>query len=217
MTITHFPWTNLPKTWPSAPAGFGRCARKETPIPEPPAPKVEGDRIILPPMRRNSPPSPSKPPSREPSRSATHRPAYWNEDTTVRVFTPVAGRVKPCWLPLAVSLGPGAPLAEIDSPDFGQALAAARTAVGNLAAADKSVDREPGIARPRRARAKGRGGRRGRVYTAALAERDRADGRNRQLRRQHRAAPIRSTSCAPPSPACWLKKTSIPARNCAPT
>src|ERR1019366_6530172 len=59
---------------------------------------------------------------------------YWDDEKTVRVFTPVAGRVIALKADLGQAISAGTPLAEIDSPDFGQALANARTAVGNLAA-----------------------------------------------------------------------------------
>lgn len=65
----------------------------------------------------------------------------WNDAVTVRVFSPVAGRVTKIFAKLNQALAAGDALAEIDSPDFGQALAEARTAAGNFAAADKAFDR----------------------------------------------------------------------------
>ena len=65
----------------------------------------------------------------------------WNDAVTVRVFSPVAGRVTKIFVELNQALAAGDALAEIDSPDFGQALAEARTAAGNFAAADKAFDR----------------------------------------------------------------------------
>jgi len=99
---------------------------------------------------------------------------YWNDDVTVRIFTPVAGRVSAVLADLGQAVSNGAPLAELDSPDFGQALAAARTAVANLAAADKANARAQelfahGAAAQKDVEAAEA------AYAAALAERDRAE------------------------------------------
>jgi cobalt-zinc-cadmium efflux system membrane fusion protein len=98
---------------------------------------------------------------------------YLDDDVTVRVFTPVAGRVVGIRSDLGDSVTNGSPLASIDSPDFGQALANARTAIGNLAAADKAFQRSKemlahGAAAQRDVEAAEA------AYVAALAERDRA-------------------------------------------
>lgn len=66
---------------------------------------------------------------------------YWNESATVRVFAPIFGRVCSIRTDLGEPITTGLPLAKIDSPDFGQALADARTSAGNLAAAAKALDR----------------------------------------------------------------------------
>jgi cobalt-zinc-cadmium efflux system membrane fusion protein len=99
---------------------------------------------------------------------------YWNEDTTVGVFTPVAGRVTALRADIGQPISVGTPLAEIDSPDFAQALANTRTAVGNLAAADKAYARskellEHGAAALKDVEAAEA------AYVAALAERDRSE------------------------------------------
>jgi cobalt-zinc-cadmium efflux system membrane fusion protein len=65
----------------------------------------------------------------------------WNDDLTVRIYSPVAGRVLNSPVEVNQAVTAGDALALLDSPDFGQALADARTAVGNLAAADKAFDR----------------------------------------------------------------------------
>ncbi len=67
---------------------------------------------------------------------------YWSDDATVRIFTPVAGRVSALRADIGEAVSPGAALAEIDSPDFGQARADARTAEGNMRAAEKAFARE---------------------------------------------------------------------------
>jgi cobalt-zinc-cadmium efflux system membrane fusion protein len=100
---------------------------------------------------------------------------YWNDDVTVRIFTPVGGRVNAVLADIGQTVSTGASLAEIDSPDFGQALAAARTAIANLAAADKANTRTKelfahGAAAQKDVEAAEA------AYVAALAERDRAEG-----------------------------------------
>ena len=99
---------------------------------------------------------------------------YWNDDRTVRVFTPVAGRVIAIRADLGDVLAPGAPLAEIDSPDFSQALANARTAAANLAAADKAFTRSKDLLQHGAAAQKDVEAAEA-AYVAALAERDRAE------------------------------------------
>jgi cobalt-zinc-cadmium efflux system membrane fusion protein len=99
---------------------------------------------------------------------------YWNEETTVRIFTPVAGRITSVLVDLGQSVSKGTPLAEIDSPDFNQALSNARTAEGNLAMADKAFSRakqllEHGAAAQKDVEAAEA------AYIAAMAERDRAE------------------------------------------
>ena len=59
----------------------------------------------------------------------------------MRIYSPVAGRVLNSPVEVNQPVTAGDALAWLDSPDFGQALADARTAVGNLAAADKAFGR----------------------------------------------------------------------------
>ena len=99
---------------------------------------------------------------------------YWNEETTVGVFTPVAGRVTKILVDLGHSIKVGQPLAEIDSPDFAQALATTRTAVGNLAAADKAYSRSKELLEHGSAAVKDVEAAQA-AYVAAMAERDRAE------------------------------------------
>jgi membrane fusion protein, heavy metal efflux system len=100
---------------------------------------------------------------------------YWNDDVTVRIFTPVGGRVSAVLADIGQTVSNDMPLAEIDSPDFGQALAAARTAVANLAAADKANTREKDLFAHGAAAQKDVEAAEA-AYIAALAERDRAEG-----------------------------------------
>lgn len=65
----------------------------------------------------------------------------WNGDVTANVFSPVAGRVLRIPAQLNHPVLAGDVLAEVDSPDYSQALADARTAEGNFAAAEKAYSR----------------------------------------------------------------------------
>ncbi len=66
----------------------------------------------------------------------------WNEERTVRVFTPFAGRVTRIIANVGDRVAAGAPLAEILSPDFGQAQADARKAQADLALARQTLERQ---------------------------------------------------------------------------
>lgn len=57
----------------------------------------------------------------------------WDEDRTVRVFTPFAGRVTRLIANVGDKVSAGQPLAELLSPDFGQAQADVRKAAADLA------------------------------------------------------------------------------------
>ncbi len=65
----------------------------------------------------------------------------WDEDATVRVFTPFAGRVRRVLVDVGGPVAKGAPLAEIESPDFGQAQADMRTADGAERLAESNLAR----------------------------------------------------------------------------
>jgi len=66
----------------------------------------------------------------------------WNEDRTVRVFPPFAGRVTRLIARVGDRVAAGQPLAELMSPDFGQAQADARKAQVDLALATQSLQRQ---------------------------------------------------------------------------
>jgi cobalt-zinc-cadmium efflux system membrane fusion protein len=65
----------------------------------------------------------------------------WNEDVTVRVFTPFAGRVRKLMADIGQTVETNAPLAEVESPDFGQAQADARKAESDLKLAERNLAR----------------------------------------------------------------------------
>ena len=150
-------------------------AEKKAAVDDPPEPKVDGEKVTF--ISGAPQLSSLTVETAEPrTLSITHLTGrlYWNDEVTVRVFTPVAGRVKSILADLGQPMVCGAPLAEIDSPDFGQALANARTSVGNLAAADKAFSRaklllEHGAAAQKDVEAAEA------AYVAARAERDRAE------------------------------------------
>jgi cobalt-zinc-cadmium efflux system membrane fusion protein len=151
------------------------CRKEEQPMPEPPAPTVEGETVTY---VTNAPQLAFiTAQAAEPRTAAvTHLTGRlcWNDDQTVRVFTPVAGRVTALRADLGDAIAAGATLAEIDSPDFSQALASARTAAGNLAAADKAFTRSKELKQNGAAAQKDVEAAEA-AYVAALAERDRAE------------------------------------------
>lgn len=65
----------------------------------------------------------------------------WNEDRTVRVYTPFAGRVERILVQTGQTVARGQALAVIASPDFGQAQADARRAESDHALAEKNLQR----------------------------------------------------------------------------
>ncbi len=65
----------------------------------------------------------------------------WNDDATVRVFTPFAGRVRRVLVDVGQAVEPGTPLAEVESADFGQAQADERTAESDLSLAESTLAR----------------------------------------------------------------------------
>ncbi len=65
----------------------------------------------------------------------------WDDEATVRVFSPVAGRVTVVDVVLGQKLEPGAVLARISSPDFGQAQADVRKASADLVLAEHVLKR----------------------------------------------------------------------------
>ena len=65
----------------------------------------------------------------------------WDDGATVRVFTPFAGRVDRIMVELGQTVKAGTLLAEIASPDFGQAQSNARRAVADLAQAERTAAR----------------------------------------------------------------------------
>jgi membrane fusion protein, heavy metal efflux system len=65
----------------------------------------------------------------------------WNEDATVRVFTPFAGIARRLLAEVNRPVGKGEPLVELQSADFGQAQADARKAASDFRRADRTLNR----------------------------------------------------------------------------
>jgi cobalt-zinc-cadmium efflux system membrane fusion protein len=100
----------------------------------------------------------------------------WDEGATVRVFTPFAGIVRNLFVDVNQPVTKGMPLAEIQSPDFGQAQSDARKAASDLRRADQTLTRlrdlfEHGAA-PRKDLESAEAD-----YASAQAEKDRAQAR----------------------------------------
>src|SRR5882672_85130 len=112
--------------------------RKETP--ENWAPKVTGDTVLL---ATNSPQLAAL----TVESVASQQPAFvpltgrlvWDEDATVRVFTPFAGIVRKLFVEVNQPLSKGMPLAEIQSADFAQAQAEARKAASDFRRAERTL------------------------------------------------------------------------------
>lgn len=65
----------------------------------------------------------------------------WNENLTVRIFSPFGGRIIRLQSETGSHVAQGAPLLVLASPDFGQAQADARRATADLALAEKNYTR----------------------------------------------------------------------------
>ena len=66
----------------------------------------------------------------------------WDDDVTVRVFTPFAGIVRKLLVDVNQPVSKGSPLAEIQSADFGQAQADARKAASDFRRMEQNLTRE---------------------------------------------------------------------------
>src|SRR5262249_32799561 len=108
-----------------------------------PGPQVEGDHVVI---AEGSPQLAALSldearPRSTPIRQYTGRLA-WNDDVTVRVYSPVAGRVRDVKVNVGERVTGGQTLATISSPDFGQAQADARAADGQLRLAERTLARQ---------------------------------------------------------------------------
>ena len=156
--------------------GLFGCKPEAKPV-DKPAPKIAGDRIVF---ATNAPQLSYLTIEPAQSRGAAATGLYgrlaWADDVTVRVYSPVAGRVVKIPAELNEEVTSGDALALLDSPDFGQALSDARTAAGNFTAAEKA------FARARELLAHGAAAQKDveaaeAAFVSAHAEKDRSAGR----------------------------------------
>lgn len=159
--------------------GLAACSKKASDAPAAPAATVEGNRVTY---AANAPQLAFLTVEEaQPRRlAATHLTGrlFLADDATVRVFTPVAGQVTRVNAGVGTAVGAGSALAEIDSPDYGQALADARAAVANRIAADKAFARSQDLLTHGAAAAKDVEAAEA-AFAAAAAEEDRAAARLR--------------------------------------
>jgi cobalt-zinc-cadmium efflux system membrane fusion protein len=155
--------------------GLAGCQKEEKTTAEgPPEPKVDGETVVFAPNAAQLA-SIAVQTTKARTLAITHVTGrlYWNDDTTVRIFTPVFGRVARVLADVGDAVVVGTPLAELNSPDYAQALANARSAVGNLMAADKAFIRIKGLLAHGYYAQKDVDAAEA-AYIAALAERDRS-------------------------------------------
>ena len=117
------------------------CSKAPEPTP-PPAARTDGESIIFPAGAPQIPRIKSLAITMQ-SVPATHLNGRvtWNEDKTVRIFTPFAGRVERLLVQAGQTVAKGQALATIASPDFGQAQTDARRAESDYALAEKNIAR----------------------------------------------------------------------------
>jgi cobalt-zinc-cadmium efflux system membrane fusion protein len=171
----RFGWSGISLSLAAAIAWAG-CAKEKPAAVEAatPDPTVSGETVTF---VTNAPQldAVTAEPARARTKAITHATGclLWDGDKTVGVFTPVAGRVVSLGADLGAVVSAGTPLAVLDSPDFAQALATARTDAAALAAADKTFTRAKALLAHGGAAAKDVEAAEA-AYVAALAERDRS-------------------------------------------
>lgn len=120
---------------------LGGCEKPRESAPEPDH-QVEGNSIVFPPGNHeiDSIQSVQIKKQHAPATRLNGRLA-WNEDRTVRIYTPFAGRVERILAQPGTPVKKGQTLAIIASPDFGQAQAEASRAASDFALAQESLNR----------------------------------------------------------------------------
>ena len=117
------------------------CAKKIDPTPAPTT-QISADRIVFP---ANSPKLSAFAvvPAARPAAQLRHLNARltWNEEATVRVYTPFAGRVRTAPAKLGAVVQKNEALAEVDSPDLGQAQADGQKAAADALLAERALNR----------------------------------------------------------------------------
>jgi cobalt-zinc-cadmium efflux system membrane fusion protein len=119
------------------------CNAPKTEAPAPPTPKVDGNSVTLVPGSHqiDSITVESAIPNENAVTPITGR-VTWDDDTTVRVYTPVSGRVQKILAEAGQQVDAGTPLVLIDSPDFGQSQSDAAKADSDVRLAEKVLARD---------------------------------------------------------------------------
>ena len=120
----------------------GGCTKKAGTRADDTGPKVEGDKVILPagsPQKSSLSVEAVKPSEKTIIRLTGK--LTWDEDATVRVFAPVAGRVERILAMPGTQVKEGDTLATLYSPDFAQAQADASRAISGLKLAERTLSR----------------------------------------------------------------------------
>ena len=119
------------------------CQAPKTETPPPATPKIDGNSITLVPGSKQID-SISVEASVADDKAVTPITGRltWNDDTTVRIYTPVAGRVQKILADLGQQVQAGTPLVLIDSPDFGQSQSDALKAQSGVNLANKVFARD---------------------------------------------------------------------------
>ena len=119
------------------------CQAPKTETTAPPAPKVDGNSVTLVPGSHqiDSITVEAAAPNQNAVTPITGR-LTWDDDTTVRVYTPVSGRVQKILAELGQQVDTGTPLVLIDSPDFGQSQSDAAKADSDVRLANKVLARD---------------------------------------------------------------------------
>lgn len=107
-----------------------------------PAHRVEGNSIVFPPGNHevDSVQTVQVKKQRAPAMRLNGR-LTWDEDRTVRIYTPFGGRVEKILVRPGIAVKQGQALAIIASPDFGQAQSDARRAASEFGLAEKNLAR----------------------------------------------------------------------------
>jgi membrane fusion protein, heavy metal efflux system len=120
---------------------LGGCDKPPA-APPPPQARTEGESVIIPPGAQQTTGLKSLVINMQPV-PPTHLNGrvVWNEDKTVRIYTPFAGRVERILVQAGEAVAKGQPVAVIASPDFGQAQSDARRAESDFALTEKNLAR----------------------------------------------------------------------------
>ena len=122
---------------------FSGCHEKPSEAPAPSAPKVDGNALSLPAGASQIDFIKVQPALKNDAALAPFSGRLnWNEDSTVRIYTPVAGRVEKILAELGQKVAISTPLAIISSPDYGISQANAAKADSDLRQAQKVLSRD---------------------------------------------------------------------------